>query len=319
MTWRRWNVLTVSLLAIASTIVPLWNYVLDPFGVFQTHLLSRDSYNINERYRKLDYLLSTHSPDSFILGNSAMDIIDPRKANSLCQGASWYNLSVLSGNAGDALQMLRALKQRGKKIRRFLYGVDVLAFVESPGHDGGFLRYHPAIDGSSYYRFFADYLFAPSFMEGEGHIEHALRSAPVIAYDIDTTGMLRLPGPDREIHDDPRAYHVHKFAPSRSVRTDIDFVTARWEELVQLRDWAKANNVTAYWVIPPIHHDIRDGMTSRSWDTFHKRVRQILGDIPDWSVKRSITERDESMYYDPRHFRPTVGTAMLADVLANCR
>ena len=316
MDWNNWNTrLSVLLETLLLTVVG-FNYFIDPYGVFETRWLTRDSYNVNERYLKVEHILHERSRyDSFILGDSAMDVFDSRTADRLSHGQHWYNLSFLGGNAGEALAVLRAIKQQGVSIREVIFGVDMIPYWENRGNASGFLRMHPAVTGESRVSFLVRSLFASSFLEGINRIENSIQPEPAVAYDINSTGRLMLLRYERELASDPEAFRRRQFRGDAKIQAnDIVWIDQRFRELAELKAWLEEHRIAAQFFIQPYHHETRAWVSPRSYQEFCDRILQILGTVPNFSVISEITDDDRN-YYDPKHFRPEVSDLILRRLL----
>lgn len=307
MAWNNWNIRLSALLVTLLLTVVGFNYFLDPYGVFETRWLARDSYNVNERYLKVEHILQEPGRyDSFFLGDSAMDVFDSRTADRLRPGQHWYNLSFLGGNAGEALAVLRAIKQNGVSIREVIFGVDMIPYWENRGNVSGFLRMHPAVTGESRVSFLVRSLFASSFLEGINRIEHALLQKPTVVYDISATGRLMLLRYEREIASDPEAFRRRQFRGDAKIQgNDIVWIEQRFRELAELKAWLEEHHIAAQFFIQPYHHETRAWVSPRSYQEFCGRIVKILGEVPNFSLASEITDDDRN-YYDPKHFRPEV-------------
>ncbi len=97
----------------ATLALPIINLAVDPTEVFDTGVLPHQ-FQVNDRYRKFDYVLN-HCGDcsGFLLGSSRAGYIDPRLFNSLLPRGRIYNMNISSGNAWDYLEFARYLKRKG--------------------------------------------------------------------------------------------------------------------------------------------------------------------------------------------------------------
>ncbi|MGL4514635.1 MAG: hypothetical protein ACRCT8_16220 [Lacipirellulaceae bacterium] len=114
------------------------NLAVDPYGQYGTGLLP--AITRTSRGEKIDLLRAAKSPEGLLLGSSrAMKFETSRLAERT--GLRFFNAAVYYGRPEDYLALVRASHDlSGDWPRMVVVGVDVDAFVETPGVDGELLR-----------------------------------------------------------------------------------------------------------------------------------------------------------------------------------
>lgn len=104
MTFRKWAVLFSGAMLAAAVLLGLFNYAVDPFGVFGDSLLRWHSYNMvnNPRIAKIAYLDQYHERyDSYIIGGSKSSSLDPALLNQYYGDAKFYSMLMYGGDFHD--------------------------------------------------------------------------------------------------------------------------------------------------------------------------------------------------------------------------
>lgn len=104
MTHKKWLLIFITTLLLTSSVIGLFNTLVDPFGLFGDPIIKWDAYNMtnNPRIAKIGYLDRHHeSYDSFIIGCSKTSSLLPQTLNQYFPGASFYNLMMYGGDLYD--------------------------------------------------------------------------------------------------------------------------------------------------------------------------------------------------------------------------
>ena len=281
------------------------NAIIDPYRVF--HWVEWGSgYTDNERYNKVAHLIAhVARHDAFIVGSSRMGLYDPNDLNQLRSGRDYYNLATFGGSAQDALLMLRAIQSHGVAIREVVFGIDLFPFLEPPGEVTPAYRHHPEASGQSYSAFFTSYLLSPSVTHAFLKLQHTRMAEPDLEFDFEGNGRFYLRRWDREIAADPEAYAATAFKASHQPPRARQALwnTARFDELHALVAWAEQSGVALYVFVQPHHHSELKRYTPETLTVFHRKVRAVTGDLPDFT-RHADWSRNNDWYYEPKHYRP---------------
>lgn len=311
-----WNALAVGMLALAGFVVPAFNLVLDPYGVFGVSW-PRSSHAMNERFLKMEHLLAHKDRhNAFILGSSVMGSFDPQVADSRAPGRRFYNLSFMAGTPQEALQALQALKRAGVHIDEVLMGLDVFAFRESDAVDRPDRRLHPSVQDQSRLTWLSSYLFAASFADGLTRITQNL-GAERIRFDIGGNGRYVLVAQEVELARDPEAYARQHLEMNKAGAqpTRIQWVESRFTEFSQLVSWLQAERVQARFFIHPVNNRVLAAYSPASLSEFRRRLVEIAGPMPDF-MGDPVAGADE-FYLDLKHYSPVLATRVMAQVLGD--
>jgi len=124
----------ISFLIIAITllsIITVFNYVVDPYGINQ--LVKREGFNFNKpefvwHTRQLKPFLSDMiKPNTVFLGNSRMEYLAPERYFSSASDITCFNFGLSSGTSCEMLELMQ-YTHRNYNISRAIYGLDFIAF-----------------------------------------------------------------------------------------------------------------------------------------------------------------------------------------------
>lgn len=321
--WVRWNRWVVGGLVASAISVVGFNLLLDPYSVFRTAEWMRQGYNVNERFRKIEYLrhhIGKH--DSFIIGASTMGLFPVDEAQRLRPGRHWYNLSFLAGTPPEALRALKFLHAQGAPIAEVMMGIDIFAFRKLGDSTEMWKREHPLVVGDSWTHWYKANLFASSFVFGVERVVHNLNPAPRLYFDIEGTGRYHLPRWDKEIARDPAAfiqkqiYERNKNGGKEIQRSGIVLIQERFDELAELKSWLDANGIRNHFWINPMHWKNIATITPEALTTFRRMIKQSVGDIPDYSLRTDFTQAD-NRFYEWQHFLPSTANLIVKEILGS--
>ena len=128
---------------------------------------------------------------------------------------------------------------------------------------------------------------------------------PDLEFDFEGNGRFYLRRWDREIAADPEAYAATAFKASHQPPRARQALwnTARFDELHALVAWAEQSGVALYVFVQPHHHSELKRYTPETLTVFHRKVRAVTGDLPDFT-RHADWSRNNDWYYERKHYRP---------------
>ena len=302
-----WSLKLLAVLIAGSCFMIAFNYLVDPFGVFQTHFFPlRSGYTLDDRYRKVEHLIHDPFP-GLIVGSSLMGVYDPSIAHQ-ATSMPFYNMSFLDGRPHEYIQAIKALKKNGYPIKEVLIGIDFYVFSEPPDEDTPSHREHPLVSGESKASFFSYFLVTNGLYQGTLKIIETARKYPSSLLDVDHDGRFFLFQYDREIKDDHKKYIQqmlsHKLPPS-----DIKWRNERFDEFADFCSWLRENGIQSKVFIHPFYINFRNSVSSKSFNEFREKILRIRPDTVDFADSKIIY--DPEFYYDPHHYRPMVAKKIM--------
>lgn len=295
-------------IVVITLLIPIVNLLIDPTEVFATGALPH-SFQINDRFRKVDHLLDHRNKYSgFLLGSSRMGYTDPSPFNSLLEDKETYNLNLSSANAWDYLSTTEFLLSEGFEIDFLIVQLDVTR------HFGDRQRYqhHPKFDKSSQVRFFANNLLSLQYKSILGKLWFNIIGRDSARMNW-LTGERSRPWEDYRIRRDHALYlkSEESFSPNRTLRPtglDADFKEATDKTVVSVRDLVslgERNGIATTFLLTPHNQHYLDDF---SWEEFQYLLTQLSKVTEFWcfSGYNSITTDDHN-YYESSHYRPFIG------------
>jgi hypothetical protein len=301
--------------AVISVILVVgFNYFIDPFGIFKTDLIP--DYAINERYRKVDFLLRHPQQfNSLLLGSSVVGLFNPETATRLSKDrAKFYNLSYLGGTPKESYQSVAALQSNGFRLKEVIVGIDLFAFKDIDKPYGPADHPHPIVTGESPVKFTASYLFASSFYQGFNKITHAFKSTPDIRFNPEEDGHYQLVKYDNDIQTDHATFiekHLKHAVTPKGVPV---WIPQRFTDLKVLVELLKNNGVKARYFIHPQSHLLTEAQPPSTMETFRTKIKDIIPDVYDFSDYAQITNND-CLFYDIKHYRPVVADKIMQAIM----
>ena len=206
--------------AIAVIMIALLNYFIDPFGIFQTKLLTK-SKSFNERVVKIDYL-NAHKKryNSFMFGSSTMGTTDPKVLEKYVTGSRFYNLTCSSSNMYDFKVLLKYLLKEKFDVKNLYMQIDLITMCEYGKHPNPAQKDHYALTGESVWKFYLEYLTMFPFEALKAKIMLFLEDANATEFDVENTGMWFVKYKDKARQKDLEAYLANEDSfKKRSRRT----------------------------------------------------------------------------------------------------
>jgi len=300
--------LLISIIPVAS-----YNYVFDPYGIFNDMSLAlgyEPGYEPNQHYAKIRHLIDDdHSWDSYLFGSSRVGKIDP----DLISGGNYYNMNYSEGMPGEHLADIRVLLEKGVPVKNVMIGLDNASYsIDSADHDGQIMRH--GYDGSFIKRlpFQIKYLCSVPRFSIMKYVRQTLNDS-MIVFDILGNGMQRLEKVDERIEKNI-ADHVRgaRFqalgkGPVDSVSEDdqIRLMEDALRDIAEIVRLSEKHRFNLYIFINPIHKLYYVQHSPYVFLMFKEKLAGITG-YWDFSGFNSVTT-DNYYYYETSHYRPLVG------------
>jgi hypothetical protein len=294
--------------------LPAINLTIDPTEIFDTGLLPH-SNQVNDRYRKFDYLLK-HCGDctGFLLGSSRMGYTDPALFNEFLSRGRCYNMNISSANAWDYLEFARYLRRKGIKPELLVVQLDVYHLF---GHRVRY-EHHPDFSGESRFRFYFENLFSLPYQSVLGKLRNNLRGKAPNEFDWET-GQRSKPDAERRLQQDPDAYvrDQPEFRPvtgrplvgSDQFRRATDQTV---EAMRELRRLTEADDVRLIIFVTPHNQHYLDRYRGDDIEYF---LAKLAGVTPFWNfASYSSVTTDDRNYYEAQHHRPRVAEMVAARI-----
>jgi hypothetical protein len=299
----------------AVLLIPAINLVVDPTEVFGTGLLPH-RFQVNDRYRKFEYLL-TECGDctGFLLGSSRMGYTDPALFDQLLTRGRAYNMNISSANAWDYLAFARFLEARGIRPELLVVQLDL---TEEFG-DRARYQQHPAVSGESRFRFFFENLFSLQYRSLFGKVWFNLQGRDSSGFDW-ATGQRSRVDAEQKLAADAEVYvrdqpefqvAAESLRPDPALVADgIDRSLAAMRDLVAL--CGKTGTRLVVVVTPHNQHYLDRYRVAE----LERLLRGLAALTPFWNFAGySSVTTDDRNYYETSHHRPYVAAWVAQRIL----
>lgn len=207
----------IGIFGVLLGIIAVLNYCMDTLGVLRTTSYHFKSGAFNDRYGKMEYILSLSDKgryDTFIFGSSRVKKMDA----GLC-GDSAYNMAADSGMTEDCLNQMYILLDKGIPITRIYLGIDNLSYKSNYNNTIVNMVFRPySSDFLKNSEYLFNVLFYPktlryAWRDLKGYIKEGFPAsdAEIIARSggvfVDTTGTYIVPvSVEENIEKEPETY-----------------------------------------------------------------------------------------------------------------
>lgn len=310
-----------ALLLIAAAPVALFNYYIDPYGIFNDTSLDlwyEAGFEPNQHYAKMRRLLNGgHSHDSFLFGHSRVGKIDP----DLLPGGNYYNMNYSEGIPGEHLADIKILLEKGIPVNNVIIAVDSSSYRFRPEDHWGQLMRQPYEKDIFKRMFFqVKYLVSPPRLATINNISGRNNTNYFINFNILGNGMQNLERVDEKIERDAEN-HVksERFDKANIVPFDkaseqryIDLMDDTIHDIKAIIELSRKHNFNVYFFINPTHYKYYLQDNPYHFMIFKEKLAQIT-DYWDFSGLNSVTTNNY-YFYETSHYRIMAGDLIACKV-----
>ena len=319
---KRWLLLFAVTLLILALLVPLFNFVTDPYGACGDRFLGWWSYDmtLNPKLAKISYLEQHHDEyDSYIVGSSGSSALDIAALNKALD-AKFYNCFFYGTNTKDFEEIALYLLEN-YPMKNLVLNVSIMIASAYDGDSEALTkRQYWKVDGSSPLRFYARYLTV-SPAEGlqkleqwrkQGYLMDAYRVMlpETGAYDKSRRDVEGIGALDdylrRPAYDEFNHYTEHHY---RTGRLDDAMGT-----VTRIRDLCAEKGVKLLVICQPSYYKDLERFDRADWAGFYNSLAQVTD---YWDFTLSSLSWDPRYFYDDTHARNALGTMEAARIFGD--
>ncbi|AMN44050.1 hypothetical protein [Rhodoplanes sp. Z2-YC6860] len=318
---RRYSLFIAAVVLVPFIITIALNYVVDPFGVFQTGWFPKQ-IEINDRFLKVEFLDAHRDRfNGLMWGSSRIGNTPPAVIERYNPGGRFYNMWYGNGTLGDHRDYIKYITATHPEISQHYIEIDVDMFMgmsEWGAAQIGFWR-HPAVEHHSKVAFYAENLVTmPLRVIAKKAYLNLTGGEPPVRYELETTGIWVDDRLDRKIANDMAGHlrdfdQMMNFNPVRRVRATQDQNNAAaLAEIVQI---CREHSLRCTFFTTPHHASVLNTLLTPD---FLRCIRLIAGLTPFWDFAsyNSVTTSN-ALYYEGSHFRQPVAELMAARIFSN--
>ncbi len=303
----------------AVFMVILTNYLIDPFGVFQTTLLKRH-FQDNERYLKVEFLKEHKQTfNTFMMGSSRIGTTDPDVLEKYIPNSRVYNLSISASNIEDYVKYLHYFIQNDYPLTTLYLQIDYQDMM-SFGHrdDDYLLRYHPDILDENHLYYYWKYLsITPTLNLKRKLLQNfAPDNENYVRYDFEESGMWFAEAKERKLLLNSEAYVKHEASFYQREEHIWGINTLKYEKILQglteITQLCEANNIELILFSSPNNQALLKLFKIDDVLMFLKDISEIHG-FWFFSDYNSAT-CDNTNYYEAGHYRGVLGSIIAARI-----
>lgn len=323
------NVLILGL-AITLTLTGLFNYAIDPYGIWKVMRVKGLNWQKSER-RDQNYLfkavdLIEKRPRTLLLGSSraAFGLNPDNPVFTHKQLKPVYNAALTGGHMHALRRYVEHAIYNDPDLKLIIWGMDFFAFnrnvaLASSYREGRLERHHLlasdiietlwSLDalGASWRTIISNH-YRPEYTP---YFDNGQLSAMDIASRAKRRGMINRFDESLKLYLNSRA----RFA-------DYQDSPTAWQEFEYVLQLARKHDINVRLYISPVHMAMFEALYQRGlWSTYKDWLRHItrLYPVTDFSGPSPITgeaiRREMNYYWDISHFRSTVGDRILTQLL----
>jgi len=294
-------------LLIATVIIILINYIVDPFGVLKGDM-NAQNIEPNQHYLKVDFIINNPTKfDSFLFGSSRVGKIDTKKIKG---GNKWYNMSYSEGVPLEHLNNIKIFIQNKVEIKNIIIGLDNISYLVDPEiHKSETMR-KPYVN--FYNPYFSYFIIKPKYEI----IKRALfpkknKDSFSTEYNIYNSGVPIIRNVDNFINSHQKQHNLDKkfSEPSWKIlkyKNRTDAVINKISEIINI---CNEENIELKFFINPIHITTYRKLDLHTHLNFLSKLSQIT-EFYDFSGINKITTNNFN-YYETSHYRPFIGEKII--------
>lgn len=293
------------LVIIGFSPVIVFNYIVDPYGIFGDSFKERN-IGINQRFAKMKYLINHPDRyDSYLFGSSRVG----RIPNETITEEKIYNMTYQTGVPEEHLSDIQVLLKNNVSLKKVIIGLDNLSYlVDSEKFENNFLlkKYKEGL--IERLLLYIEYLTKRPSVDFLSELNKDKQFK--LTFDVYNTGRVLNEKLDHWIEEHIEQ-HVKKKAFktaswNRSYLPRIDQVI---EEIKQIKDLAQKHSFELVIFINPMHAKTYLRQDFQDYFEFLRKLSEIT-DFYDFSGVNEITTNNY-YYYETSHYRPIVGEMIL--------
>jgi hypothetical protein len=312
------------LFLISITPVALFNYYIDPYGIFNNlsvDLWYEAGFEPNQHYAKMRHLINDkHSWDSFLFGHSRVGKINP----DLIPGGNYYNMNYSEGIPGEHLADIIILLKKGIPIKNVMIGLDSFSYkIRQEDHENQLMR-HP-YEESVYKRmlFQMTYLYSAPRFATLNNMRAKDNEAFIMNFNILGNGVQNLEKVDKKIegniekHVKSERFYIANIVPfdKASEHKYIKLMDDTIRDIENIIALSKKYHFNLYIFINPTYEKYYLQDNPYYFLLFKEKLAQVT-EYWDFSGLNTITSNNY-YYYETSHYRIMVGDLIICR-MTNC-
>lgn len=320
MTAKKWLIAFLCIALVLVMLVALFNYLVDPFGVFGEPAMDWYAYSMtmNPRTAKISYLdVNYQNYDSYIIGCSSTSSYPVETLNKYFD-ARFYNLITYGADMRDTEQMaqyvLEHYEVKNLVLNIYIENGNTYDTLTTPLTDA----LPPRVDGSAALPFYLRYLFADPAYGVEKLKCYAKDTRLQQSFDVfdAESGAYDKSRRDAEpivsLEKYYAAYPVFTNYPERTY--SLPNLDKCAESVGRIVAMCEAADVKLTVLMSPVYHKYLQFFPQEQVREFYTAIAQVCD---FWDFSYSSVSFEPRYFYDETHLRNCVGNMAIARMCAD--
>ena len=296
------------------------NYIINPFGVFQTNLL-KQPYSENRRFVKMTYLLKHKEQyNSYMFGSSRVGTTFPSDLEAHLSGSHFYNMAAASANLRDHELTLKYMLSEHFTIQNLYLQIDLdNAYAYDHPKNDHQRKLHPFIIEESLKMFYLKYLSIFPIKNMYAKLLTNFIYTNDFYNDKQTGIRFNLRRISQQKHNiDFYIANEPSFHRSNSRRAFVPNDPRMLKSIKAFQNivnMCKKHDVNLIVVTTPHNHVMMDQFNTKQTLDFLKELT-IIHPVWFFSGYNTVTNDDKN-YFESSHYVSAVGKIMLARIFNN--
>lgn len=287
-----------------------FNFITDPFGVFNSPFFSWDSYEMTAapKTAKITYLENCDTEyDSFIIGSIETGNYPVSELNEYFN-ASFYNMAAYDGNIEDSVWLVEYLAENFQ-VKNIILNVSLYDIAEYEGTDNG--ESYEESGGERSLLFYLKYLFSNP-VSGLRKIV-AMRNDTYLAQDFDifveSTGERDNRERDASSIQTGAESQATDNEDKEKIKLSSDSVSSAINGISKIKALCDEKGISLTVVCQPLYYSVFESFEFSDIEEFYTQLAAVCS---FWDFSYSSLSFDFRYFYDDLSFKTAVG-GMVAD------
>jgi len=298
------------------SIIPLSNWIIDPYGIFETHFL-KYTFQQNERFIKIEHLKKEHHNfNGYIFGSSRIGGLPPELLNKYIDGASFYNMYGSGANQWDTLKHLEYMLRNKYTIKHVYLQLDLEP--DFGPSNKNLLKIHPEVVNENLIQFYFHNLVLFPYSDFKKTIKNNLNANNTALYNWND-GSYSRPELEKKIKENHTKYinkvsDFHKTNLRKKVfsKQDREQIVQNIAAILKIIKLSKENNFKLYLFTSPLNQHKLDTINIDMYLYYLSELAKITN-FWDFGGYNKITT-DDKLYYEASHYRPIVNEIIVKSI-----
>lgn len=314
MTYKKWTLSFICILISIITLITSFNYIIDPYGIYQFNTSSYNARKIAFRdlYQFKTFHINKLQPETIILGTSRAMRIAPSYIEQLT-GKSTYNMGIYSTTPYVQYKYLEYSLKVDNNLQAVFLGLDYETFNSNFPTNHSYNEQR--LDTSIYVKDWFTTLLSDTSIKDSAKVLYD----NITHNDKYTTSEFLIDGTVNEEYTSP-----FNTIEGTLYWANADYILSysSIQYIQKMKELCEQHNVSLYLFIPPIHAILLESQWQKdNWENFEAWKKAIVNIAPIWDFSgfndiSMSSIKDKINFNDLGHFSKQVGNLIVHKMIA---